>query len=73
MQLRHSNISTTGDIYTHVEEDQLDEVASYRDDQIQFPSMGIVLPKRMEVLGMAGSSTHPPCARLKTCESEVSL
>lgn len=27
-QLRHSNISTTGDIYTHVEEDQLDEVAS---------------------------------------------
>ncbi len=27
-QLRHSNISTTGDIYTHVEEDQLDEIAS---------------------------------------------
>ena len=27
-QLRHSDISTTGDIYTHVEEDQLDEIAS---------------------------------------------
>lgn len=27
-QLRHSNISTTGDIYTHVEEDQLEEIAS---------------------------------------------
>ena len=27
-QLRHSNISATGDIYTHVEEDQLDEIAS---------------------------------------------
>jgi len=27
-QLRHSNISTTGDIYTHVDEGQLDEIAS---------------------------------------------